>query len=411
MPISEKTSKLIWGQCAARCCICKGDLVHAPKGAVISLLGEVAHIVGETIAAARGESLLTQTQRNASENLLLLCRSHHKIVDDDPASYSIQVLRDLKQRHIEWIAATLVQPREWRSPLSQLTYINVPRLCEQAELQGYAVDLRKYQASQTLHSLGWDLNHVMASFQTVLSRLQLSAVRIEEVVLHESFIGTAVSFDRRRFRTKNVPIITRNSGPAGFAFSGSLKTDPHIYTMLGTTKMVMNIDPRWITTSTATTLFRPSSGQSVFSGIGLITAVDYEASTISVTPWVVGLPKGILEEAAEKVQIVCRPTMTVAIPSSSTLDALVDTARAQLDPCHFSPPPTYCDLCRRAFKDDKFMIDGGVQDARYWACMCESCFHLRGRAIGWGHGQLYMRDKKGWLLVAGFPPPEDSSVV
>jgi hypothetical protein len=36
--------------------------------------------------------------------------------------------------------------------------------------------------------------------------------------------------------------------------------------------------------------------------------------------------------------------------------------------------------------------------------MCEDCFYSHGDKIGWGHGQLYMRDDQGWLEVAGFCP-------
>ncbi|MBN8214689.1 MAG: HNH endonuclease [Xanthomonadales bacterium] len=405
MPISERSSKLIWGQCAARCCICKIDLVYAPNAGATSLLGEVAHIVGETRAAARGDSSMTRAERNCPDNLLLLCRPHHKIIDDDPVTHPIQALHKIKADHILWVASKLVQPHPWRSPLSQLTYINVPRLCEQAELQGYDVDLSRYKQSQTLHSLGWDLNHVMSSFQNVLAYLQLNAVNIEDIVVHESFIGTAVSFNRHRFRTKNVPCVTRDADPVSFPFSGSLKDDPHIYTKIGDAKIVMSIDPKWITTSTATTLFRPPSGQSIFSGIGLITAVDYDALTVSVTPWVIGLPKSILEFSAESFEQKRVESTRSLDNEDSPLDNLVDAKRAQVAPCYFSPPPSHCDLCRHTLKNDKYMIDGGVRDAGFWACMCESCFLSRGRKIGWGHGQLYIQDKNRWLLVAGFPPP------
>lgn len=411
MSVSERTSKLIWGQCAARCCICKTDLVHAPIAGATSLLGEVAHIVGETKKAARGDSQLTRAERNEPENLLLLCRPDHKIIDDDPLTYPVHALQEIKANHIAWVASKLVRTIAWRSSLSQLTYINVPRLCEQAELQGYDVDLSKYRQNQNLHSLGWDLNHVMSSFQAVLAHLQINAARIDDISLHEGFIGTAISFDRHRFRTRNITHVTRDSSPPTFLFSGSLDRDPHIYTQIGDAKIVMPIDPRWITTSTAATLFRPPSGQSIFSGIGLVTAVDYDAATIWMTPWVIGLPKGIFESASESIKQALADSTRLSDgglsleAEPSLLDNLVDTKRAQHAPCHFSPPPTHCDLCRRTLKHDKYMIDGGVRDAGYWACMCERCFHSRGGKIGWGHGQLYMRDETGWLLVGGFPPP------
>ena len=164
MPISERTSKIIWGECAARCCICRRELLHQQDGKVSSLIGEIAHIIGETRNAARGMRHVFASERSDHNNLLLLCREHHKIVDDDPTNYTCERLRQIKAEHISWLTESLVKLQSWRSTISQFTYLNVPRLCEQAELQGYSPDLSRYEPKQTLHNLRWELNHVMASF-------------------------------------------------------------------------------------------------------------------------------------------------------------------------------------------------------------------------------------------------------
>lgn len=385
--------------------MCKKDLLFEADGVVSSLIGEVAHIVGETTTAARGVSPLSLKERNDAENLLLLCRDHHKIVDDDPATYPVDRLHEIKAEHLAWIASSLLKPRAWRSNISQLTYINVPRLCEQAELRGYQVDLRHYKDSQTLHSLGWDLNHVMSAFHAVLAHLSLDAIPLQSVILHEAMVGAAISFDRQRFRTKNLPTEVPADASRLPQFTGSLTKDSHIYCHLRNFKVVIFIDPRWITTSTAFTLFRPSSGQSVFTGLGRVTGVDYEAAIVTVTPWVIGLPRGLFEDAMEEA--IAAPTGSRA--ATPLLDSLVDMKRGKKDEVYFSPPPTHCDLCRRSLANDKYMIDGAVKDlGGAWACMCAECFNKRGRKIGWGHGQLYLRDENGWLEVAGFPPPSAS---
>jgi hypothetical protein len=381
--------------------MCKKDLLFETNGVVSSLIGEVAHIVGETIAAARGVSPLSLVDRNEAENLILLCRDHHKIVDDDPATYPVDRLHRVKTDHLSWIATSLVKPQVWRSTISQLTYINVPRMCEQAEMHGYRVDLSHHRENQTLHSLGWDLNHLMSAFQAILARLYVDAVSLQDAFFHDSMIEAALSFDRQRFRTKNVPMDGLVGASKAQKFTGNLANDPHIYCQRGSFKIVIFVDPRWITTSTAFTLFRSSSGQSVFSGLGRITGVDYEAGIVTVTPWVIGVPRGPFEEEAR----------TSAASASTTgggtamLDSLVDMDRAKKDEVYFSPPPSHCDLCRRSLSDDKYMIDGAVKDLLGWACMCAECFNKRGRKVGWGHGQLYLRKEHGWLEVAGFPPP------
>ncbi|UYO48982.1 hypothetical protein KQX64_24400 [Rhodopseudomonas palustris] len=46
---------------------------------------------------------MTEDARNSFANLILLCRIHHKIVDDNEALYSADVLRQLKKDHDEKI--------------------------------------------------------------------------------------------------------------------------------------------------------------------------------------------------------------------------------------------------------------------------------------------------------------------
>jgi hypothetical protein len=89
MTISSKTEKHIWGLFAGRCVVCRERLIHENGGGERSLVGEIAHIAGERPKAARGASALSDSARNEPENLLLLCRTHHKIIDDNEASYSV----------------------------------------------------------------------------------------------------------------------------------------------------------------------------------------------------------------------------------------------------------------------------------------------------------------------------------
>jgi hypothetical protein len=407
MSISEKSYKIIWGQFSARCCLCRKDVIHLTDGGTTSLVGEVAHIVGERENAARGRSNLSSEERNDPDNLMLLCREHHKIVDDNQATYTVESLNEIKRKHLEWIVMSLGKTQPWQSNLSQLTYINVPRLCEQAVLNGFSVDLSKYRQDQTLHSLRWELNHVMSAFQRVLAHLEIPAVSAPTLKLHEGYIGTPISFDRLRFRTKNIAIEAMHSHKKWKQnFTGDLSRDPHIYAKIGSFKLVIFIDPNWITTSTAFTLFKPSSGQSTFSGVGIVSNVDYENQLLTATAWVIGLPKGLFDEATAGFNGSKRSAIELEAQQNKreALDDLVDMDEAENRKTYFSPPPEVCDLCRRSLAKEKYMIDGGVKGFRYWACMCSACFASKGNGIGWGVGQLYLQDEKGWLEVSGFNP-------
>lgn len=106
MPVSVRVQKLIWGEFAGRCALCRKSLVHSVEDGISSLLGEIAHIVGEKESAARGRAACTGS-RNDPENLILLCREHHKIVDDHESLYPADRLRKLRADHLAWLEARL----------------------------------------------------------------------------------------------------------------------------------------------------------------------------------------------------------------------------------------------------------------------------------------------------------------
>ena len=74
-----------------------------------SVLGQECHIVGEENAAKspRGLNPLPLDQRNLFDNLILLCRDHHKIIDDQCDRYTAQELHRIKNEHIIWVRQTL----------------------------------------------------------------------------------------------------------------------------------------------------------------------------------------------------------------------------------------------------------------------------------------------------------------
>jgi hypothetical protein len=51
--------------------------------------------------------MLPEEMVDQPENLLLLCRVHHKMVDDQFETYSAQMLKTLKANHERWVSTTL----------------------------------------------------------------------------------------------------------------------------------------------------------------------------------------------------------------------------------------------------------------------------------------------------------------
>jgi hypothetical protein len=63
------------------------------------LVGEICHIKGKKRGAARYDEAQTTAELNDYTNLILLCATHHKVVDDDEEAYSVERLIRMKISH------------------------------------------------------------------------------------------------------------------------------------------------------------------------------------------------------------------------------------------------------------------------------------------------------------------------
>lgn len=107
MAISDKTRKLLWGHSGNRCAFCRRELVMSGKTDDDSLVGDECHINAKRKNGPRYNPSLSDEQVDSFDNLILLCKTHHKMVDDQPIEYSVQILRKVKQRHEEWVNKAL----------------------------------------------------------------------------------------------------------------------------------------------------------------------------------------------------------------------------------------------------------------------------------------------------------------
>lgn len=67
------------------------------------IIGEMAHIKGEKPGAARYDANMTDKERNAYANRILVCRDHHKVIDDQRSTYTVDKLLSIKTEHEEWV--------------------------------------------------------------------------------------------------------------------------------------------------------------------------------------------------------------------------------------------------------------------------------------------------------------------
>lgn len=101
---------MLWGRSGNMCAFpeCKKVLVADESlSDDPSVIGEEAHIVGRKEDGPRGKSDLTTEQRDYYSNLILLCRNHHKQIDDQENEYPVQTLSDYKVNHEKWVLENL----------------------------------------------------------------------------------------------------------------------------------------------------------------------------------------------------------------------------------------------------------------------------------------------------------------
>lgn len=66
--------------------------------------GYAAHQVAHSPDGPRGEGDVPIQDRDTYENMILLCGDCHRIVDGQPKTYSVEVLRGWKEEHEIWVA-------------------------------------------------------------------------------------------------------------------------------------------------------------------------------------------------------------------------------------------------------------------------------------------------------------------
>jgi hypothetical protein len=103
MAITDRTRKILWVKAGGRCSICRVQLVtEGTDSDDPSVFGEEAHQIARAPTGPRAGKL---AGRHSYNNLILLCRKHHKQVDDQASHYTVERLKEIKRKHEEWVAS------------------------------------------------------------------------------------------------------------------------------------------------------------------------------------------------------------------------------------------------------------------------------------------------------------------
>jgi hypothetical protein len=91
----------VWMRCGGRCAFagCNTPLWKDILTNTAVNTGLIAHIVSWTPSGPRGDVVFSPKLARDPDNLMLLCPTHHDLVDDHPDAYPRELLLDYKSRH------------------------------------------------------------------------------------------------------------------------------------------------------------------------------------------------------------------------------------------------------------------------------------------------------------------------
>ncbi|MCK4968054.1 MAG: hypothetical protein KAS12_03275 [Candidatus Aenigmarchaeota archaeon] len=105
MGITEKNKRIVFSRCGNRCSFsnCKQIIAFKGESEKYTNSGELAHIKGDKKGSERYDSSQSDGDCNNPDNLILLCGTHHKIIDDQSDIYTVNKLTEMKQQHEKWV--------------------------------------------------------------------------------------------------------------------------------------------------------------------------------------------------------------------------------------------------------------------------------------------------------------------
>lgn len=128
LAISQKTRKRLWAKSGNHCAISKIELICNPiSESDDSIVGEECHICSKTPGGPRYDENISENKLDEYDNLILLSRNYHKVVDDNPEYYTAEKLFNIKKNHEIWAKKTLDYEirniKSKKSPESQISFL------------------------------------------------------------------------------------------------------------------------------------------------------------------------------------------------------------------------------------------------------------------------------------------------
>ena len=93
-----------------RCAICKNELViDSTEQDDESVIADECHIISSKLNGPGHDPSYPADKLDSYDNLILLCRTHHKMVDDQSTTDTANILRQMKSNHEVWVSQKLTE--------------------------------------------------------------------------------------------------------------------------------------------------------------------------------------------------------------------------------------------------------------------------------------------------------------
>jgi hypothetical protein len=281
--ISESDRRFIIGRSGGCCNKCRRSIFLENEFAERARIGDDAHIYAYSDDGPRGSDPGAPADRNTVGNIILLCKNCHAEADQQPLKFTTITLTEMREAHYIWIEDCLGDNQVHKPRFHYLYYINMPRLDMYAVSNLIPLPPLNFESAQCFRDLGYKAGRIMAAYTQVLNADEMYAHKIEKSSdVTDLKTGRYYFLEPVNFRTVSID--------EEFRIEVSWKADRSIiYRKYGDWKFICQIDPRWITTSTAASTL--CSGQAMLCGVVRINQIDREARKIYSSPLFLAEPE------------------------------------------------------------------------------------------------------------------------
>ncbi len=153
MTINDKTRKILWGRSGNRCAICKNELViDSTEKDDESVIADECHIISSRPNGPRYDPFYPADKLDSYDNMILLCRTHHKMVDDQTATFAADILRRMKSDHEVWVSQKLTDNPQTPPVRLRIERKNIPAFLSRLTTGKEILDL-------VTNAMGYSFDH------------------------------------------------------------------------------------------------------------------------------------------------------------------------------------------------------------------------------------------------------------